>query len=662
MDQYYITVIAYGKDTNSSSASKASDVFSVNIVPDVSGHSSVASALPVQNTPMRGVKCTDDDPGVTATIVLDADWGKLAAKQRMDTISKMSQNSRLGVEQFRLLPVGSKGLLGESVLIAGPGNVKRPDHPGVALSWQIGCGTDASKFPVVTILELSSKDGSMASKLGHNIIGWHVTNDKSKVKRVRRQANLMGTPVPTPTPTDMPVKPTATLVVPSSRLVPTQVSPSVMPPKMTQSMIGTIAPTRTFAPMESTMIVPTPGIIKPTPLPDFPVVYKDFDRVEATALTYLSFQIPKHTFKDSRDGNTRKLKLMMLESGTGLELPADSWVQFNEKKQIIYGLPLTKHVGRKQYILEAQNKRGKPARMPFELVVFPAPDVSENPPPLTNGLVLDLDYDEFVNDPSLMHDVLNKFASVFGDGDPRAISFINIQRGSVILSWTNNTLPTDSCDQDAIEALMSKLVGPDGQPTPELIEEFHPIKIISVSTIKTGVCSVTYRDTTPGTTMTTEAMPGKGNSSGSSVVKTVVPIVIVFTLIIIIVIVILVVIHCRRSRKHKLAQEDQKTFSNKGIPIIFAEEREDAEKPPSSSSPLIMREEKPPISPPDYASPNKNNSRNKNSSKQNVPMVEISGSSPYKRPPPLATSTPESRNQRPGKKPAYRAPPAYVPP
>ncbi len=658
MDQYYITVVAFGKETNGS-VSQATDVFSVTVVPDPTGQSGATAATPVQTGPTRGVKCSDDEPGVTATIVLDADWGKLGARNRMESISKMSQNSRLGVEQFRLLPVGSKSLLDESVLIAGPGNVKRAEHPGVALSWQIGCGTDASKFPVVTILELSSKDGSMATKLGHNIIGWHVTNGKSKLKRVRRQAHLMGTPIPTPTPTDMPLKPTATLVVPATRSVPTQMSPSIMPPKMTQ----TIAPTRSFGPGDETTIG-TPGMIKPTPMPPMkntsPRVHRPLKRVDATELKFFSFQIPKHTFIDDQEGNTRKLNLK-LRTVDDKELSSNSWVRFIEKTQTMEGLPLTP--GRKEYLLVAQDKMGLSARLVFELVVNPAPKLSDNPPPITMGMSLDIDFDEFISDPQLQLDIMNRIASVFGDSDPSAITFTNIQKGSVILSWTNNTIPTDSCDKELIDSIMSKLVGPDGQPTPELLAAFEPMKISSVQTIETGACASTqvpYNEDTSQMMSTAEA-PGKGKSSSSSIVTTVVPIVVV-TLLILLIICIIVVIHCRRSGKHQLAQEDQKTFSNKGIPIIFAEEREDAEKPPTSSSPLIMREEKPPISPPDYASPNKNNSRNKNSSRQNLPMVEISGSSPYKRPPPLATSTPESRSHRPGKKPAYRAPPAYVPP
>ncbi|XP_072026847.1 dystroglycan 1-like [Amphiura filiformis] len=667
MDQYYITIIAFGKETNGT-VSQATDVFSVNVVPDLTGQSGATAATPVQIGPVRGVKCSNDEPGVTATIVLDADWGKLGAKNRMESISKMSQNSRLGVEQFRLLPIGSKSLLGESVLVAGPGNVKRPEHPGVALSWQIGCGTDAGKFPVVTILELSSKDGSMATKLGHNIIGWHVTNGQSKVKRVRRQANLMGTPVPTPLPTDMPPRPTATLVVPSTRVVPTQMSPSVMPPKMTQSMIVTIAPTRSFGPIEETTMMPTSGMIKPTPQPPMkntrPKQNVPLTRVDATALKVFSFQIPKHTFIDAEEGNTRKLRLVLM-TPDGAELPSNSWVQFNKQTQTMEGLPLKKDVGRQEYLLVAQDKMGLTTRLVFELVVNAAPKLSENPPPVTMGMVLDIDFNEFVTNPAVKAEILNKIASVFGDPDASAITFTDIQEGSVILSWTNNTLPTDGCNKELIDSIMSKLVGPDGEPTQELIDAFHPLKVSSVNAIATGACASTtnqvpYKDTTP--IMTTAGAPGSGKSSSKSIVTTVIVPILIVSLIIIVIVCVIVIIHCRRSRKHKLAQEDQKTFSNKGIPIIFAEEREDGEKPPTSSSPLIMREEKPPISPPDYASPNKNNSRSKNSGRQNVPMVEISGSSPYKRPPPLATSTPESRNQRPGKKPAYRAPPAYVPP
>ena len=794
MDQYYLTVKAYGKETNGS-ISQATDVFSVSVIPDASGNSGATNAKPLQEASSRGVKCSDEEPGITATIVLDADWGKLGVQRRIEPVSKMSQYSRLGLDQFRLLPAGSKSLLDASVLVAGPGNVRRAEYPGVALSWQIGCGTDASKFPVVTILEGSSKDGSMATKLGHNIIGWHVTNDRStKIKqqqRVRRQANLMGTPVPTPTPTDMPPKPTAipeTSMIPSTRVIPTESSPmfssmmrtgvslditptkmiskpatetvrrtlsaspsrkpstkttvvsyatpsmtsSPLPPQpsastvyttiieptpvpvteipsrsftppmpsmtaveITPSMIATILPTRTSVKVEETTMVVEPTttmVITPTPVPPTtpttpkpptkkpvtppkpntpPKIGKKISRVEdAEELKFYKFVIPEDTFIDAEDGNTRNLTVRVLDLDTGRDLPPNSWIQYNQTTQTLQGLPLGVHVGRYTYILEAFDSEGLPSpKMTFELVVKAKPAAEDaEPPAVSMGMSLDIDFDEFISNPALQLDIMNRIASVFGDADPSAITFTNIQRGSVILAWTNNTIPTDGCNAELIEEIMSKLVNSStGEPTEALKKAFFPMKISGVEAIPAGPCA----SPTPPIP-TTEELPAKDESSSEDIwISTVLPAVVIAIILLIAGIIIFILY--RKNRKGKLSDEDQNTFINKGIPIIFADELEDADKPPSSSTPLIMREEKPPLPPPEYSPEvqrqplltNVNNSRNRNpvETRQNVPMVDLAGSPPYQPPPPLSPSPPsESRNSRPGNTPTYRAPPAYVPP
>ena len=684
MDQYYLTVTAYGHETNGS-ISRASDVFLVSVVPDTTSQSAT-TATPLHKAPSRGVKCINEEPAVTATIVLDANWGKLEANHRMESISKMSQYSRLGVEKFRLLPASSKSLLDMSVLVAGPGNVRRAENPGISLSWQIGCGTNADKFPVVTILESAAKDGTMATKLGHNIIGWHVTHDKPKVNRVRRQAHLMGTPLPTPTPSDMPPKPTAvmgTSQIPATRVIPIDASPSIMPSAYNPSMIATIMPTRVVPPIEeTTMVVPTTMEIKPTPMPPKntpPKIDVPITRIDAVEWQVFSYRIPANAFIDAEEGNTRALKLALLDMDSGKELSKKSWLQFNKVTQTMQGLPLTDDVRYTDLMIVAQDSQGLYARMPFQLRVKAAPPAAADPPSVTMGMSLDLDFDEFMDNPALQLEILNKIASVFGDEDPSAITFTNIQRGSVILSWTNNTLPTDECSIELIKEIIDKLVGPDGKPTQDLIDAFDPLEITGVQASATGACSNASYDNP----MTTVAPPGTGGaSSGGNLTRIIIIVVVIATLFILLIIGIILCLHCRRNCKSsKLAHEDQKTFSNsKGIPIIFSDEMEDPEKPQSSSTPLIMREEKPPLPPPQYSEDGRQQPRgvkdrnranvgnHRNNVKQNVPMIELSGSPPYKPPPaPLASNykpppAPDSHAPSTRSKPKYRAPPAYVPP
>jgi neurexin len=281
------------------------------------------------------------------------------------------------------------------------------------------------------------------------------------------------------------------------------------------------------------------------------------------------------------------------------------------------------------------------------------------------GMTLDIDYDTFVSDPQLQLFVLNKIAKAFGDPNADAITITDIRPGSVIISWVNNTLPTDSCNQELILELQSKIMTEDGKPTQALIDAFLPeFNITQVESLPLGACA----STTPAPPTTATSDPGAGGQEPPQDmwISTVLPAVVIAVILLIAGVIIFILY--RKSRKGKLSDEDQNTFINKGIPIIFADEIEDGEKPPSSSSPLIMKTEKPPLSPPEYTEtqqPLITNGEQRGGGdeedKHSLPMVDMSGTPSYQPPPPLSPSPPENRNNTPSRDIAsYRKPPAYV--
>lgn len=702
LGQYYVSVTAIGHKSNTSASStEITEVFSISVSPEDITRPN--SAIKEDGSE---VSCPKEKVPAVASIILDADWSRLTAERRVAMVTKMSKYSMLKVSAFRLLPKGRKTNEDERVLITGPGNRPNGRFSGVSLSWKIGCGENAANLPVVTILETAAKDNSMAKEFGHDIIGWRVTGQKTKSKlRVRRQVNLAGTPMPTPDISVTPVMGSTTSRVPTvsvRTMVSTQVmtptptpaptetssmsfsppTPSVSStemltsmPSMTASvgMTTSMVPTSTIRPsMTPTTVTPTRVPVTTEPVNQPPVINEPINRIDAQEGVPLLFVVPADTFIDE-DGDTRDLFLDVTDK-SGMKLGKKSWLKFDKVNQMIHGLPSATFPGgksRNTYIMEAQDSHGKYIRMPFEVVISKAEEEPQ-PAPVAMGAKLNIDFDDFMNDPLLQLDILNRIASIFGDSDASAITITGIKRGSVILSWTNNTIDKDSCPTDLINELMSKLINPDGTPTQALIDAFAPNYTISgVEAMEAGACTATTvapteaDDTTKGGS-TLKAAPGKKKGEGGSFIL--VPAIVIVCILLLAGLITLLLY--RKHRKGKLSDEDNDTFINKGIPIILPDEIEEAEKPPpDTSSPLIMSNEKPPLPPPEYNSvqegsrePLLNGNENPKVSsdeddKNSLPMADI-----QKPDPPPQSTPPENRKQAPVNTPGYRVPPPYVPP
>ena len=89
---------------------------------------------------------------------------------------------------------------------------------------------------------------------------------------------------------------------------------------------------------EFTVVTVTRNSTTCSPPPDLPPRHKNLDPIAIAPCGEFSYQIPSDLFSDE-DGNTRSLKVEVLLSD-GKELPFDSWVIFDNKTQVISGLPL----------------------------------------------------------------------------------------------------------------------------------------------------------------------------------------------------------------------------------------------------------------------------------------------------------------------------------
>ncbi|XP_058582899.1 dystroglycan 1 [Neofelis nebulosa] len=399
-----------------------------------------------------------------------------------------------------------------------------------------------------------------------------------------------------------------------------------------------------------------------------PELKNHIDRVDAWVGTYFEVKIPSDTFYDNEDTTTDKLKLTLKLREQQL-VGEKSWVQFNSNSQLMYGLPDSNHVGKHEYFMHATDKGGLSAVDAFEIHVHKRPQGDRAPARFKA---------KFMGDPApVVNDIHKKIALVkklafaFGDRNCSTITLQNITRGSIVVEWTNNTLPLEPCPKERIMGLSRRIAEDDGKPRAAFSNTLEPdFKAMSIAVTGSGSCRhLQFIPVAPPKRVPSEAPPTdvpdrdpEKSSEDDVYLHTVIPAVVVAAILLIAG--IIAMICYRKKRKGKLTLEDQATFIKKGVPIIFADELDDSKPPPSSSMPLILQEEKAPLPPPEY--PNQSvpetTPLNQDTVGEYTPLRDEDPNAPPYQPPPPFTAPMEGKGSRPKNMTPYRSPPPYVPP
>ncbi|XP_078105612.1 dystroglycan 1 [Sander vitreus] len=422
--------------------------------------------------------------------------------------------------------------------------------------------------------------------------------------------------------------------------------------------------TKTSTAKPSRRTTPSPAII-PDPYNEKPVLRNPIDQVNALVGTYFEVKIPSDTFFDKEDGTTDKLRLTLRQNHNEV-VGESSWIQFNTTSQLLYGLPDAQHVGKHEYFMQATDKGGLNAIDAFEVRVNRWPSNDKTPVIFTA---------RFEGEPrSITNDIhkkillVKKLAYALGDRNSSTVSLRNITKGSIVVEWTNTSLPHHPCPKEQLTVMSKTLASADGKPSQTfryfMEPEFRPLDV----KIKGKASCRTYSFIPPGEIEIPEPPAvtpalGTGRQSTDDVyLHTVIPAVVVAAILLIAG--IIAMICYRKKRKGKLTIEDQATFIKKGVPIIFADELDDSKPPPSSSMPLILQEEKPPLPPPEYpnmATPETTPLNQELLGEYTALRDEDPNAPPYQPPPPFTTPM-EGKGSRPKNMTPYRSPPPYVPP
>lgn len=497
--------------------------------------------------------------------------------------------------------------------------------------------------------------------------------------RVRDQiahTPVFGPPQPTRvlgTTSTIPIQPTMTrptfveataLPTPPSTTKRPKTSSTKKPKKVKSSTPAPREPKSTTAkpPRQTTPLSSTP-VVNQTPK-----IVNQIDQVTAWVGTYFEVKIASDAFYDVEDGTADKLRLTLKKKTKEKEEAVNetSWIQFNSTIQLLYGLPEKDHAGNHEYYMLATDKGGKSIVDAF--VVNVKPWSSNDKPSVVFAARFHGDPKTLDNDVHKKILLTKKLAYALGDRNSSTVTLRGITKGSIVVEWTNNSLPQNICPKEQIAVLSSRISDPQGNPKPAFIKAMgSDFKPINISIRGTNKCQ-RYTFIPPGeipmpALPTATPSPGTGRRSSDDVyLHTVIPAVVVAALLLIAGIIAMVCY--RKKRKGKMTIEEQATFIKKGVPIIFADELDDSKSPPSSSIPLILQEEKPPLPPPEYpnmAGPHSTLLNQDLLEEYSVYQDDDPNAPPYQPPPPFTVPI-EGKGSRPKNMTAYRSPPPYVPP
>lgn len=420
-----------------------------------------------------------------------------------------------------------------------------------------------------------------------------------------------------------------------------------------------------------------------------PQVRNQIDNLTATVGVFMKYHIRDDVFYDHEQGTTQYLRLALLNN-TNEPLRLDSWIRYDSTINALVGLPLESDEGTHTLKLIAYDRENAAASETFVIIVQKQPDHLK--PAIEFSIVLETEYSHFISDLSNKIKVLDKLAHLYGDPDPKYVNVLGISEGSVVFNWTNNTLPVKRCAKYEIDYLVKFLFDANGTVSSNLTNAFLPEFTISKANLNPGlICqkdiTPTFVSIIPVTTTTSivaTVETEQATSDDDIFISTVIPAIVIGIMLLLAAIVACILY--RKKRKGKMSVEDNDTFVNKGIPVIFADELE--ERPDPAKAPMIMKEEKPPLPPPEYprmaaggSSPSTPPMERKDLSGHHVrssphhqsrhphhgtyapsSTLEHSENSPLYQPPPPFTTYRDSRMNRPKNTPTYRMPPPYVPP
>ena len=208
--------------------------------------------------------------------------------------------------------------------------------------------------------------------------------------------------------------------------------------------------------------------------------------------------IPENIFWDKEDGNTRNLSLS-LHFDNGTLVNHESWLQLDKNLQTLYGYikvsddALANAEKLFNYKLRATDSSGLTSDAPFSV------KIPDKPPDIYFRIDLVVNTFENQGRPDVNEAMFlaYKVFSFFQDTSFSNINILSFYKNhskghtedKITFGWTNCSVTGNECPVELVNALISKIIMPDGSPNPSFATSLQPQYVIhNLRARKEGVC------------------------------------------------------------------------------------------------------------------------------------------------------------------------------
>lgn len=308
---------------------------------------------------------------------------------------------------------------------------------------------------------------------------------------------------------------------------------------------------------------------------------KPLNQIIAKVGEYFEYEISVHMFHDVEDGDTSHLALS-LRFPFNDPVPDSFWLKLNASTHIIYGIPL---VGDAEelttIILTATDSGGATGKDAIQLLVDDSFLSS-----LTHRFTISLNisYDIFYQKHNSVLQLAHMIARYFGDASLDSLRILDVEEGSLNLTWTNSSFSGSICKKKEIMRLLESMVFKNESVVPEFADSMLGYQILNISYELLGPCL----------SMPTVLPPKRATekivyeTDFNMWVEIVIPALAAVLVLVIVVLILFIVCRHRKPSEPNILKSEKKTFMDDRKPIIFPEELEMDGPTLKSQKPLVL--------------------------------------------------------------------------
>jgi len=249
-----------------------------------------------------------------------------------------------------------------------------------------------------------------------------------------------------------------------------------------------ISPTRPDQPLYSS-IPPEPPVQEFPPANHQPFIANRLNKISLIAGKSSRLYVPANTFQDLEDGDTRDLKLQIIETKSGNPIDSLDWIEYLAESQEYIALPLESQIGTWRFRVIATDSGGESVE---DEQIFVVRQHSSSRV-FHHSFLLNLTPLKLWNHKMEWKiEILERIFGYFGDKDPSKISVLDIEmtQENILFRWTNESVPLRTCPKKSILAMYKNMKNQAGDSVaPGFVNAFqNNFRVNDVELAFKGLC------------------------------------------------------------------------------------------------------------------------------------------------------------------------------